>query len=387
MSKKLTQQIAVFGESGSGKTVLLSSFYGATQELDYLQNNPFNVVADNVGQGNRLHQNYLGMRNSARLPEPDRFAGTSYSFSIKLRHTPTKTTKNSPFDALGLVWHDYPGEWFEQDVSGPEEAKRRLDTFRSLLGSDVALLLVDGQKLLAHESQEERYLKSLLGNFRNTLLNLKDDLLTDGKKLVSFPRIWVLALSKADLLPTMNVHQFRELMIDKAAGEIEELRGVLAEIVEGAEALSVGEDYLLVSSAKFTPDKIVIENRVGVETILPLAAMLPFERHVHWYERMKLPANVAQTLVAGTSLIASVIVGKKIKVRPSAGKLAKTAVVAVGNATLLAVAEAVKLTGGKLQEFHTRAQEDGDALRAVLTGFKLALETSEEKLILMRSKR
>ena len=54
---------------------------------------------------------------------------------------------------------------------------RRVDTFRSLLRSDVALLLVDGQKLLDNKGEEERYLKSLLTNFRQGLLRLKDDLL------------------------------------------------------------------------------------------------------------------------------------------------------------------------------------------------------------------
>ena len=35
-NRKIEQQIAVFGESGSGKTVLVSSFYGATQQQAYL---------------------------------------------------------------------------------------------------------------------------------------------------------------------------------------------------------------------------------------------------------------------------------------------------------------------------------------------------------------
>src|SRR4051794_15221202 len=73
LSRALEQHIAVFGESGSGKTVLLSSFYGATQEPQYLKNSRFYVVADNVGQGNRLHKNYLGMRDSAQVPAVNRF--------------------------------------------------------------------------------------------------------------------------------------------------------------------------------------------------------------------------------------------------------------------------------------------------------------------------
>jgi ABC-type dipeptide/oligopeptide/nickel transport system ATPase component len=37
LNRALEQHIAVFGESGSGKTVMVSSFYGATQEPQYLQ--------------------------------------------------------------------------------------------------------------------------------------------------------------------------------------------------------------------------------------------------------------------------------------------------------------------------------------------------------------
>ena len=54
------QHIAVFGGSGSGKTVLVSSFYGAAQEQAFLKDSDFHVIADDTGQGNRLRQNYLG---------------------------------------------------------------------------------------------------------------------------------------------------------------------------------------------------------------------------------------------------------------------------------------------------------------------------------------
>ena len=254
----LQQEIAVFGESGSGKTVLLSSFYGAAQEPQFVRKSLFRVVADDFGQGARLHQNYLGMKNSAKRPEITRFSATAHSFSIKLKDGDAKNNKGKPFDALRLIWHDYPGEWFEQGVSGPEEAKRRVDTFRSLLGSDVALLLVDGQRLLDNSGEEERYLKSLLANVKNALLVLKDDLLEDGQPLVKFPRIWILALSKADLLPEMNVFNFRDLVIEKAREDLEELRNVLEGLVEVSEALSVGEDFMLLSSAKFEVDKIEV---------------------------------------------------------------------------------------------------------------------------------
>src|SRR3712207_3467588 len=184
LSKALEQHIAVFGESGSGKTVLLSSLYGAMQEPQYLKDSLFHVVAEDIGQGNRLHKNYLGMKSSARVPDADHFRATSYALAVKLKAGSQQATEAQPFNALRLVWHDYPGEWFEQDVSGPEEAQRRVDTFRSLLRSDVALLLVDAQKLIDNSGEEERYLKSLFANFRNGLLSLKDDLLEEGKPLV-----------------------------------------------------------------------------------------------------------------------------------------------------------------------------------------------------------
>ena len=380
MSRALEQHIAVFGESGSGKTVLLSSFYGATQEPQYLQQGLFQIVADNIGQGARLHKNYLGMKNSAQAPAPTRFSGTSYSFSIKLKDgSDAKATKDKPFDALRLVWHDYPGEWFEQDVSGPEEAERRVDTFRSLLGSDVALLLVDAQRLIDNSSEEERYLKSLFGNFRNGLLSLKGDLLTDGKLLVEFPRIWVLGLSKADLLPDLDVFGFRDLLIEKAWEDIDQLRQVLAGLVEAKDALSVGEDFVLLSSAKFDAGRIEVAKRVGLNLVLPLAAMLPFERHVRWAQRQQIPGKVAESLLKGLGPLADVLTGRYGKLPGRLGKLFRAA--GPGLKTL------TDMAGEKLREMNAEALAKHDYLRATLTGFGMDLNKGEKERILLRSLR
>jgi hypothetical protein len=393
LSRALEQHIAVFGESGSGKTVMLSSFYGATQEPQYLQKSLFHVVADDIGQGARLHRNYLGMRDSARLPMVTHFSATSYSFSVKLKDgSDAKAMKARPFDALRLVWHDYPGEWFEEDVRGPEEAQRRVDAFRSLLGSDVALLLVDGQRLLDNSGDEERYLKSLLTNVRNGLLSLKDDLLEDGKPLVEFPRIWIMALSKSDLLPNLNVFKFRDLLIEKACDDIDELRKVLAGLVEGSDAMSVGEDFMLLSSAKFDADKIEVTKRVGLDLILPLAAMLPFERHVRWAQAMHVRGKVVENLLSGAGALAAALIGAKGK-RPGArigklpgpiGPLANL----VGFTLLEEVLnDAAKLAGDKLREINSEALAKQDYLTATLTSFRMDLDKGEEEQILLRSRR
>src|SRR3954451_7500827 len=244
------QHIAVFGESGSGKTVLASSFFGPSQEKSS-SNDLWDLVADDTRLGTRLYRNYLGMRDHATTPPATRFASTTYYFSLKLKGGGSAKAKKRPFDILRLGWHDYPGEWFEESPSSEEEADRRVDTFRSLLRSDVALLLVDGQRLLDCKGEEERYLKSLLTNFRQGLMRLKEDLLAGEDRLVEFPRIWIIALSKADLFPDWDVRSFRDLVIWKAAEDIEYLRETLQGFVVTPEAFSMGEDFMLLSSAKF----------------------------------------------------------------------------------------------------------------------------------------
>ena len=377
-SGKLEQQIAVFGESGSGKTVLISSFYGVTQEPQYIQRNRFNVVADDIGQSNRLHQNYLGMRNSAKVPDPTRFRATSYSFSIRMQETANAKQRKSSPDALHLVWHDYPGEWFEQAVSGEEEAQRRIETFRALLGSDVAFLLVDAQKLIDHAGEEERYLKSLLSNYRNGILSLKEELLPNGKPLVNFPRIWLMALSKSDLLPQMSVRLFKELLIEKACEEIIELRKVLSGFVVESQAISVCEDFMLLSSAKFNPGSIVVAEHVGLELIIPLAAMLPFERHVKWANAKVIAGKVAERLLSNVDTIAALLLGRKGKGVRIISTIARAAIPDF-------VEDAVKLAGDQLRKLNADAREKHDSIGAALTLFKMDLEAGEAQQILMRS--
>lgn len=382
-NRELEQHIAVFGESGSGKTVLVSSFYGAMQEPQFLQSSLFVVTADNPGQGHELHGNYLGMKNSAQRPELTRFSATAYTFSVKLRDKSVKASKPKPFDAVRLVWHDYPGEWFEQDVSGPDEAQRRIATFKSLLGSDVAFLLVDGQRLLDNAGEEERYLKSLLGSFRTGLLRLEDELLDDGKPLVEFPRIWILAMSKADLLPELDVFAFRDLIIGKAREDLAELRKVLEALVDSPDALAVGEDFVLLSSAKFEPNKIEVTERIGLDLILPLAAMLPFERHIRWVEQKLIGAKVVEQLLGGASALAVALLGKA----KFAGPKGFIVSLAGRGAVTAATSAASKLGGDQLKKMYSEAVAKQDYLAAVLSRFGLDLDDGEDKRVLLRSRR
>ncbi|WP_322544558.1 ATP/GTP-binding protein [Rhodococcoides fascians] len=372
------QHIAVFGESGSGKTVLVSSFFGPTQEGSY-NNDLWDLVADDVGQGTRLYKNYLGMKKQASTPMQTRFKSTTYYFSVKLKGGDNDAAKKRPFDVLRLAWHDYPGEWFDEEPSSAAEHDRRTDTFRSLLKSDVAILLVDAQKLLDHRGEEQLYLKSLMFNFRQGLLRLKNDLLEDGL-IVEFPRIWILALSKADLLPDWDVHAFRDLVILEAAEDVEHLRSTIAEFIETPAALSIGEDFMLLSSAKFElksdnpqPVDIDLTKRVGLDLILPVASLLPLERRVQWQQKFNIPSKVLESLADGAELLAAGLADKKFgpieKMLAAAGTKGKIAAMA-----LPIVAEAVKLVGPKLKDMNEQARAKHDYLRATLTQFKLDLE-------------
>lgn len=272
-----------------------------------------------------------------------------------------------------------------------EERSRRTETWLTLLRSDVALLLVDGQKLLDYQGEEERYLKSLLGNFRQNVLRIKDDLLAENGPLVEFPRIWILALSKSDLFPDWGVDTFRDLVILKAADDLGRLRSAIGEIVQTPEALSIGEDFVLLSSAKFELPTdageamgIDVTKRIGLDLILPIASLLPLERRVQWQEQFDIPRKVVDSLADGADVIAAALTGAKFagveKLLRTLTKSNKGA--ALATAALPYLAAAVQAAGPKLKEMNEQARTQQNHLRATLTQFKIDLEQgiSDRKL-------
>ena len=382
------QHIAVFGESGSGKTVLLSSFYGEMQERP--KDSLYHVVADDIGQGNRLFKNYLGMKNSGSLPAANRFSATSYSFSVIPKPKVNAAAKKTgAIDNLRVIWHDYPGEWFENGVSGPVEEQRRLETFNALLSSDVALLLVDSQRLIDNAGEEERYLKSLFKNLTHSLLALKQDLLEDETPRDAFPRIWVLALSKADLLPDMKARTFRELLVEKAADEIDELREVLEGFVSHSDFLAVGEDFVVLSSAKFERRNIEVSERVGLDLMLPLAAVFAMERKLKWAQVKQNGGKVVQIILGGAGFIIAALGGlstfatRFVKSDKRALRVVGLALAAFGSG----LTELAEFGIKKLEESNLDAREKQDSLRATLTGFQLALRKAEDADVLLTSNR
>jgi len=346
-------------------------------------------LADDTSQGNRLKQNFLRMRNEAEAPETTKFRAEPFSFTIKPKENtdpnavPVATTNS--FGALRLIWHDYPGEWFTEEPGNDEEVARRTEAFRNLLKSDVALILVDGQQLLDYSGEEERYLKSLFWGIREGIEKLKDDILVDGAKLARFPRIWIVALSKADLHPSLTAQDFEDLIIQKSAGDLAALRETVRGFVQVPDAFSLGEDFLLLSSARFEPDKIEVTERVGLNLILPVATMLPLERVAQWVDKFDVPLKMLGGLAGRADEIAKVLT---VTIAPFLARLvAKVPKVgpALAPLTVPVLTYAVKMGTEKLEELHTQALGSKDYLTATVTRFRLDLERGVADEVMVKS--
>jgi len=182
------------------------------------------------------------------------------------------------------------------------------------------------------------------------------------KKLNKFPRIWIIALSKADLLPEVDVFDFRDLLILKASDEINVLRDVLSEFCEGREALSFGEDFVLLSSAKFEISRIQVDENLGLNLLLPITAALPLERQIRWKNREILAKDVLDDLTPLFVKAFGFIIEKKVNKR--VGKLirGKLPVIALGGfrKNINEDQRQIDLTADLLQTFFVTMQTSED---------------------------
>ncbi|WP_047240067.1 TRAFAC clade GTPase domain-containing protein [Corynebacterium epidermidicanis] len=377
-NRTVDQQIAVFGQSGSGKTVLLCSFYGAARDKIQLDQSLFDLHAQDNRHTTLISQ-YLGMKEDHKVPQLTRFASVQTEFKLKQKGLGLKELAKT--DSVRLTWWDYPGDWFERGTSTESERQDKAQTFRKLLGSDVALFLVDGQRLQEYVGEEERYLRYLFDSFSSTLNDIQDDILQSGGLLKQFPRIWVLALSKADLWPDMTVQDFENLLNKKAASEINTLRSKLLEFIEDDEAFSFGKDFLLLSSAKFSLGSIDMSERKGIDVLLPLACVLPIQRHLWWHELKILPMNLAEKLLDLELVKALVPVAiKALRIGKGTGKIKYLAAGAFADL----VEQMADQSFDSLARIQAEATEKREFLRALVADFTQRLNQAENDRVLLR---
>ena len=376
-NSSFTQEIAVFGQSGSGKTVLLSSLYGRTWYESDKKRIDYQIHCKATKQHTTLLANYYRMRDEDKVPMATRFEANEFEFEL----LPQNVVGGGPdkVKRLTVKWHDYPGEWFERDPESDTEALDRSKTFRRLLGANVALFLVDGQKLKDNAGQEERYLKQLFASFKHMLLSLKDEILVDGGELEQFPRVWIIALSKADLLPDITVDDFLSLMMRKADSEINALRDVIQQFITHDEAVSIGEDFVLLSCAEFTPGKIDTTETKGLSALLPIATVLPIEDFLNRDRFKVLPWGFLDRVGAleGADKLVGAI-ARVVKWRPLVKKLPVWWILGEMVADLLPMATEA------LEAEKEKALQQHDFYRAILTEFTKELNMASEAGILKR---
>lgn len=215
---------------------------------------------------------------------------------------------------------------------------------------------------------------------------MKDDLLGKQKGFEHFPRIWIIALSKADLLPDLDVVAFRELVIEKAGGEVNSLRNVLAGYVTHDEVLAFGADFMRISSAEFLPNKINTNKHFGIDLILPIAAILPFQRFSRWIKLQLVPAKLATRLLSavptGLNVLMITLLTKGNRLR-NIGLIAQFANNWLNKDTLDGIIDSASEQARKLSE---QAAEKNDFLTAALIDFARALDEAETERYLLRDK-
>ena len=121
--------------------------------------------------------------------------------------------------------------------------------------------------------------------------------------------------------------------------------------------------------------------------ILPIAGMLPLERHIRWVEHLHMGTKMVEELVDGIADLAAVFVrspkfAKLVKLLGSKGR----AIALLGRG-VSAISVVAKLGADQLAEMNAEALAKKDYMTAVLTGFRMDLDAAEDRRVLLRSKK
>ena len=222
-------RVALFGQSASGKTTFLASYFGNLQRNSFEEEHGYRLEAEDVSQGNQLLTMYYGMEKG-RFPSGTVDEQPEFRFGFKVRGLPKP--------CLRIVWYDYPGGWWEWTPKDRSEEQARAALFAKLLTSHVGILLIDGMR---YQTEGLPYVRQLLDQFKAEARRIVDAL-DENKESIdpeTFPRHWILAVSKADTLPLDKTAEVvcKEIVI----GAADQLAGV----AKAVRATSFGHQFLL----------------------------------------------------------------------------------------------------------------------------------------------
>jgi len=167
-------RIAVFGESGAGKSALLASLFAAHNPVWGFGRSPLQLVAESPTKGLDLNRRWDGMAQLRFPPGTDRF--DEWRFVVQ-------DPAHGPL--FRLAWFDYPGGWLSNPSSrvGPG--------LGPLIGAHAGIIVIDGQKLLPPNGAA--YLSNLFERLAAQL-----PVLAGSNQKLRSRRDWLIAVSKAD---------------------------------------------------------------------------------------------------------------------------------------------------------------------------------------------
>ena len=248
-------RIALFGPSSSGKTSLLASYYGNQQKTGFEERHGYHLTVEDTSAGNRLLSRYYKMEEGDFPLGTDTFE--EYCFGFKVHELTDPSFK--------IVWYDYPGGWWENTPKDESEELARRETFRNLLQSHAGILLIDGEQ---YDKRGIAYVHYIFDQFKNEIRRIKDCLASEGKPIDAFPKQWVIAISKADILPDNITAE------DICNKIVTDTRDQLDGLKKAVNSEDFGCQFMLISSAKGEGKKVINSHQyIGLQLIAPVVLL------------------------------------------------------------------------------------------------------------------
>jgi Double-GTPase 2 len=255
MPQRPEVRIALFGMKGAGKTTLLASYFGNQQRNAFEERHGYRLEAADAAQGSVLLSRYYRLEGGDFPVGTDGFDTLRFGLKVHDLATPS----------LDVVWYDYPGGWWETAPSDEAERDTRRNALARLLDCHAAILLIDSER---YASEGLTYVRSLLDQFRAEIRRIVNELSAIGKA-PDFPEQWLIAFSKADLLPQRaTAMTLAEELREGAADQLEGVR----KAVGGSG--SFGQEFLLLSAVRGDGRRVLdAHESLGLTTIAPLVLL------------------------------------------------------------------------------------------------------------------
>ncbi len=248
-------RLALFGPSASGKTTFLASYFGNQQRNSFEEERGYRLESDDVSDGNQLLSRYYKLESGEFPLGTEQFA--EYRFGLKVQGLPEP--------GLRIVWYDYPGGWWERTPKDLSEKQARRDALAKLLTSHVGILLIDGMR---YQTEGIPYIQHLFDQFKAEVRRISDEFAAVNSPLDAFPTQWILALSKADLLPPgKTAESVCKEIVSEAADQ-------LAGLAKALNSKAFGHQFLLLASVRGDGSRVVDAHQyLGLHLIAPIALL------------------------------------------------------------------------------------------------------------------